>query len=449
MVTRQPLSVSSQRYTTHLKTLILPDKLREQLAPVIEHAERTGTRIYLVGGIVRDLLLFPERDDRYDLDLVVEGDAIGFAQGFVATGGKWRDVIEVTAHTAFGTATITLEEGSHLDFATAREERYPEPAQLPVVEPSTLQADLARRDFTINAMAVQLAPGSDDRVIDPYGGADDLDRGVLRVLHPSSFRDDPTRLFRLARFGSRLNFSPDDQTSLLIPEALQYLRLLTPERVRHELDTILKEEHPEHALTTLNQWEVLKSCKQLTFSEQDGQRFGNARILFESVLTGFDESGFDLKSCYWAVWAMTNRDRLSALGLSRRVAQAVQGSEQIEPVYARFRAWSGSGTPIRVSQIVAEFDRLAEGFHPAVLIALAVSDDAETFGVREWVVRWFTVWRYIKPTLNGTDLIRFGLKPGPRFGRLLTDLRGALLDGEVVAGEQEMAFAHHWIALNP
>ncbi len=182
----------------------------EDLATALERAypelaairERSaGQPVYLVGGAVRDLLL---GHGRVDIDLVVEGDAAGLAARLGA------DVVE---HERFATAKARLD-GHEVDIASARNEVYLHPGALPEVEPSSLGDDLARRDFTINAMAIPL--GREPILIDPHGGRDDLAAGLLRVLHPRSFADDPTRALRAARYAARFGFALEAETAELL-----------------------------------------------------------------------------------------------------------------------------------------------------------------------------------------------------------------------------------------
>ncbi len=209
---------------------------------VTRYALEAGVPLYLAGGIVRDLLL---EKPVQDIDLVVEGDAIRFARSLAKTHGG-----RVTVHPKFGTATwqLPLELTGHgmtqntLDFATARTEIYEQPGALPVVQRSSLRSDLRRRDFTINAMAVQLGTDRAGEVIDPYGGVDDLQKGLVRVLHSKSFLDDPTRMFRAIRYSRRYEFALAQSTRRLFSgEALRILATLSGERLRHELELILDE----------------------------------------------------------------------------------------------------------------------------------------------------------------------------------------------------------------
>ena len=222
--------------------------------------------LYAVGGFVRDLLL---GQPNFDVDLVVEGDAIRLAQALAQRfGGRVR------SHRRFGTAkwilpeslTLTNDDGTtyagselpeSLDFVTARTEFYEHPTALPTVERSSIKQDLHRRDFTINTLAVRLTPDHWGELLDFYGGRKDLADGMIRVLHSLSFVEDPTRILRAARFEQRFAFRIEPRTEELIAGALDLLDRVSAERVRHELELILAEAEPERALCRLGELNVL------------------------------------------------------------------------------------------------------------------------------------------------------------------------------------------------
>ena len=187
------------------ETCNLAGSIKEQLPSDIaafirlagEVAEKRQQRLYLVGGVVRDLLL--ERVN-LDIDMVVEGDAIKLAQAIAGVNQA-----KVITHPRFGTATLKWGKRS-ADFATARAETYARPGALPTVKPGTISDDLARRDFTINAMAVELNPRRFGELIDPFGGRQDIEKKLVRVLHDKSFTDDATRIWRAVRYEQRLDF---------------------------------------------------------------------------------------------------------------------------------------------------------------------------------------------------------------------------------------------------
>ncbi|CEP68059.1 Poly A polymerase, head domain [Moorella glycerini] len=214
------------------------------LAQARKIAPVKGQRVYLVGGTVRDLLLGrPE----VDLDLAVEGDGLLFARELARQlGGR------LAFHDRFLTATVYWG-GERVDVVTTRQEYYPRPGALPEVEPATLEADLARRDFSVNAMALPLMARDLGEILDPFGGREDLARQTLRVLHRDSFRDDPTRLLRGVRFATRLKFIWEEETCSLVRQALAggYLDLLEPKRLWQEFILLLKERRPVAAWESL------------------------------------------------------------------------------------------------------------------------------------------------------------------------------------------------------
>jgi len=208
-------------------------------------AEILNVRAMLVGGAVRDLFL---GHDTFDIDILVEYE---FAK--LALSLQKELSSELVMHPAFGTAVLTIPYVGHIDIATARTETYARAGSLPKVVFSSIQNDLFRRDFSINAMAAPLT-GSGE-IIDPFDGLRDLSKGILRVLHPRSFQDDPTRIFRLARFASR-GLTPENETVALACRDAQNVRLISIERVREELIAILDEKQPSIAISLLASWGI-------------------------------------------------------------------------------------------------------------------------------------------------------------------------------------------------
>jgi tRNA nucleotidyltransferase (CCA-adding enzyme) len=195
--------------------------------------------LYLVGGAVRDILL---GRDSFDLDLVVEGDAPELA---ASLAGRINAALLV--HRRFGTARLRRDE-MVVDLATARSETYSHPGALPAVSPGSIADDLQRRDFTINAMAANLGPGHFGVLVDPFSGEADLSRGLIRILHERSFIDDATRMLRAIRYEQRFGFRLEDSTGLLLRRDFSMLDTISGDRIRHELELILKEDRPENAL---------------------------------------------------------------------------------------------------------------------------------------------------------------------------------------------------------
>ncbi|MBU1007028.1 MAG: hypothetical protein KKH08_05515 [Candidatus Omnitrophica bacterium] len=215
-----------------------PKKVLAIVNTVGEIADKRTFRVYIVGGLVRDLLL---GTSNYDLDFVVDGDGIEFAK---ALNGYLKGELKI--HRAFKTATL-MHKGLRIDISTARGESYKKPAAYPDVRPGTIKEDLFRRDFTINAMAVSVNKKTFGQLIDLYGGAGDLKKGIIRVMHDKSFSDDPTRVFRAVRFSARFDFKIESHTKDLIKKAVLsgLLGDVNRGRIKKEVDLFLKEKEPK------------------------------------------------------------------------------------------------------------------------------------------------------------------------------------------------------------
>jgi tRNA nucleotidyltransferase (CCA-adding enzyme) len=332
---------------------------------------------YLVGGAVRDLLLGRERAD---LDVVVEGDLAPLA---AALGG------ELQTHERFATATVREGETT-VDLATARAETYAQPGALPDVAPADLEADLARRDFTINAMAVPLT--GEPRLIDPHAGLADLEAGVLRVLHSASFRDDPTRALRAARYAARLDLTLEPETEAWLREA--DLGTVSDDRVQAELARVLREPGPEKALGLIREWGVLPQL-----DPEGPERAATVAALASSPP--------------WAGWVDPGEALLLAI------------SKPAEPLLEL--AAADPGKP-------SEAVRLASEWKPAqLLLARALGGG--------WLDRYADDWRQVSLEIDGADLLEAGVPEGPAVGRGLQAALDAKLDGEISGREAELAYA--------
>ena len=226
---------------------------REFLDLLREIGSKTQLPICLVGGFVRDLLLGHEN---LDLDIVVEGNAISFAQEL---GERWG--WEVQTHHRFGTATLIQPTQARIDFTSARSETYEHPGALPLVNPGTIEGDLRRRDFSINALAIRLNSDSFGRLIDCIDGVKDLRAGRVRSLHAESFVDDPTRIFRAVRYEQRYNFRIEAKDQARIHEALHQgvLDLISGERIRNEINRILAEDVVPRMVQRLLEFDVFRA----------------------------------------------------------------------------------------------------------------------------------------------------------------------------------------------
>jgi tRNA nucleotidyltransferase (CCA-adding enzyme) len=333
--------------------------------------------VYLVGGAVRDLLLGRGRGD---VDLVVVGDAAALAGRLGA---------EMVEHERFATAKARLD-GHEFDIATARSEGYPAPGALPVVEPATgIEADLVRRDFTINAMAIPLRGEPD--LIDPHGGLADLEAGVLRVLHPRSLVDDPTRALRAARYAARFGFEPESGTAALLRSA--DLSTVSRDRRTAELERLAVEPNAVRGFELLSAWGLLNL-------RPDGLRLASRACEL-------------LEGPPWRDFAPRAPTLLAAaLG-------PPAGEEELS-----------AARPRRPSEAV----ELARGREP-VELALARSLGAE------WLDRYLLEWRRVQLEIDGDDLIAAGVPQGPAVGRGLAAALRDKLDGEISGRDAELEIA--------
>lgn len=409
--------------------------LPESIAPVLhmlaQSANEESLSLYVVGGFVRDLLLkLPLR--KPDLDLVVAGDAVSLAHAIAKQYGG-----TITAHPSFGTATWHPPADSalpSLDFATTRIEHYAAPAALPTVillqSKDALIRDARRRDFSINTLAVQLAPEPFGKLIDPLKiGIADLRRCALRTLHPLSFEDDPTRMLRAARFVARLGAQlvPEDVAQL--QRALPHLAKLSGERLRHEFDLILSDVAPAEALRWLAVHGILQAIHpRLNFDER--------LVTIYATLADLNApDDLDPLVLRWAIFGCTMPDDpalLARLALDKTTRRALS---EVHRARIALAALPPEALP---SQIV----RALEPFCPEAILAAALFGTALD---RERAQGYLEKWRYVQLAADGNFLRELGLKPSPLFGKLLSRLRDAVLNGEAETPEAQRALLRQWL----
>jgi tRNA nucleotidyltransferase (CCA-adding enzyme) len=401
---------------------------------------------YFVGGLVRDLLL---GQSIVDVDMVIEGDAIGLADRLVcALGGR------VIAHQRFGTAKWLLSNGvwaqvtdrvsgqdklpPSIDFVTARTEFYTHPTALPQVAESSIKQDLHRRDFTINTLAIRLDPDHWGELLDFYGGEEDLERGVIRVLHSLSFIDDPTRILRAARLESRLGFDLDPRSEELIADALPLLKRVSGDRIRHELELMFREEEPERALCRLDQLGALARIHRgLRCGDWLKEKCRGLRERLEVHTWGLAPE--DVLFVHLALLAY-RLDEVGMVELSERLKVKRDDEEDLLLVVDLRQKLPELADANQTSRIY----HLLQPYPARVMAVAWVASDSDR--IQERLFRYQTEWRWVEPELTGEDLKSMGLRPGPLFGELLRTLRDARLNGEVSTAEEERALVKQRLA---
>jgi tRNA nucleotidyltransferase (CCA-adding enzyme) len=398
----------------------LPLPLLDLVNEISRQAGRLGQNLYLVGGVVRDLILGYRN---FDLDFVVEGDAVKLAQQVTKTHPT-----KLLTHKRFGTAKLSYDDFT-LDLATARRETYARPGALPTVTPGTLTDDLIRRDFSINAMAISLAADNYGDLVDPYQGRIDLEHRLIRILHSRSFTDDATRILRGVRYAQRFGFQFEAQTAHLLERDIPMLDTISGDRIRHELELILKEQRPGLAIERLGELGILA---RLGLSLRgDGwivEKFGKARRLKKPT---------QLSSLYFCllIYSLDETDAeqfLARLNMPAKLSRTMRDTLRLKTKLPLLNA-----PALKPSQIYY----LLTDYEPLAIQANAIATESPT--VRRSLQLFLTKLRYVRTALDGGQLKTLGISPGPEMGQVLRMLQKAKLDGEVrtKADEKKLALS--------
>lgn len=407
--------------------------------------DKLGVNVYMVGGIVRDILM--EREN-FDLDIVVEGDGIEFATVLSRElGGRMR------AHEAFKTAIVVVNKDDkhyHIDVATARLEYYDRPAALPVVELSSIKMDLYRRDFTINALAVHLNHGEYGELEDFFGAQRDMKDRTIRVLHSLSFVEDPTRILRAIRFEQRFGFHLAPQTERLIKNALQ-LQLfdkLSGNRIDHEFRLICEEISPLACFKRLEGFDALKDVHPLLKLRDDKEVI---LAEMEKMTAWYDLLYLEPKPRHWMAYLLCFchkakypevSDLLNELGMSAKVRREFMDTrERVRKALGELKNWQKQAAVTgkeQVSGLYRIFSAIpVEGL--LFLMSKYTNEDA-----RKLISHYLTKLRDVKIEINGDDLVTIGVEQGPVFSEILRHVLMAKLDGLAETREEQLEVARKY-----
>lgn len=416
---------------SQLKSTLSSDQLRI-LHLVADEASQSGLPLYIIGGSVRDLILGSVIKD---LDFTVEGDAISLAQSL----GK-RHSGKVTAHKKFGTAKwflpkeLRMESFDTLDLISARSETYKHPAALPTVKLGSMDDDISRRDFTVNTLAIRLDGSHFGHLRDDLHGMDDLKNGVVRVLHEQSFIDDPTRMYRAVRYAERYGFKIAEETLALIPDARSFVKKLSAQRIRHELDLILEEWRAGSMLSRLAELDLLKPIHPaLVYDNLFHERLENLHTYRGlqhlspwNITKGEQLNNSDLG---WLLWLMSfSHNDIASLNDRLQFT-----ADLLASLYAVSMIFGDQSTYVNLKP--SECVERLESF--PVNAVEAVGYVARDPRIKELFDEYISNWRYINPHTTGNDLKALGIEPGPRYAVILRKLRNAWLDGIVSTQEEE------------
>ncbi len=397
-------------------TRLTPDQ-RRWIRAASSVAGELGCEAYLVGGVVRDLLL--ERESR-DMDLTVVGEASRFVERLAE-----RLDGEVVGRSQFMTYKISLGEAV-LDVAAARSETYERPGALPSVSPGTLQDDLARRDFSINAMAVALDEGTWEGPIDPFNGGDDLRAGLVRVLHSSLFVDDATRILRAIRYGARLGFRIEPETGELLLRGLHHLDDISADRLRQEFELLLGESMLADAVESAHDLGALRAVHP---SLEPGPAALAAIRRLDDEPPSEERSILAFSLLTLGSGEVETRRLAVRLNLGRRWRTVIQDALTLNGVAGSLARSQPANSELYENLV--SYDRAA-----IMSVSLATEDAA----VAEMLALFLDELSHVETELRGEDIVAMGVEQGPAVGDCLRRLKAARLDGEVTdrAGEERL-----------
>ena len=399
----------------------LGQKLPPQLVDFLQLAGRKAAdrreKAYIVGGVVRDLLLGL---DNYDIDLTVEGDAVALARYLMGSASD-----RITIHKQFNTAKIRWHDWN-IDFVTARSETYASPGALPEITPSTLEADLKRRDFTINAMAIGLSGKSYGMLYDPCNGKRDLADKKIRILHDASFIDDSTRIWRGLRYEQRFGFELEPHTLQLLQRDIPMLDAISGERICYEIDCIFKEQYPEKVFKRADRLGVLNRFHPgVKFDMHTEERFSQARerccpdspstLLYWLLLT------YDLD-------IETKEAMISRLRLPKLIAQPLRDCSAVKDRLSLLAA-----PEIKPSEIY----HLLFGYSLQAVLANIIATETEES--RAALCLYMEKLHGVKAIITGSDLLEMGVTQGPLLKKMLDAILDARLNGKASSREDEIA----------
>lgn len=413
----------------------LPKKIKDLLLQFGQVGDELDLGVFVVGGFVRDLLLNVEN---LDLDIVVEGDGVAFAETFARANN-----CRVRCHHKFGTAVLIYPDGFKVDIASARMEYYLQPGALPDVEHASVKMDLSRRDFTINTLAISLNRTVYGEMLDYYGGQRDIDDKAIRVLHNLSFVEDPTRVFRAVRFEQRLGFRLGQQTEHLMRSAarLGLLEKVSGKRIFSELVLIMNEARPLPAVVRLAQLGVLEYLHPGLTGKTDYEKFYDearrAMAWYDLLYTGQPCERW--LCCFLVFTATLKKAEIRTLCERLQVSSRYLGVLNQERstalgILMRLEGRRSDLRPPRASSLY----RWLKPLSTEILLFMMARTSQER--VRQWISRYISQLRDVHPLLSGHDLGKLGITPGPIYRTIFDELLAARLDHRVTTVDDELSF---------
>lgn len=416
----------------------LDKKTLQRLNDIGMLADSMGYHAFLVGGFVRDLLL---RIENYDIDIVIEGDGIRFAEEMARAFHT-----KVRPHSEFATAKVIYPDGFKIDIATARLEYYKAPAALPIVEHSSLKLDLHRRDFTINTLAISLNKGNFGQLIDFFSGQRDIKEKTIRVLHSLSFVEDPTRVFRAIRFETRFGFQIGKHTFNLIRNTIKmgFLSRIRGRRLWAELSLILKEEEPERIFRRLQELDLLRFISpHLVFDKEKERLFHQMHDMYNWYGLLYKGKPCD-KTLYYVLGLVDHMkpDEISDFCRKTEMTERLRRGtiENMAKIRDTLTRLSYEMHTMRKS----ESYRIYEGLSPEARLFMMARTRSDE--VKKSISNYILYGDTFKPILTGEDLKNMDIKEGPIYREILDKLWEVKIDNNLRTKEEEIAFIHAYLS---
>ncbi|WP_408954594.1 CBS domain-containing protein [Natroniella sp. ANB-PHB2] len=420
---RSLVELQEKRYNIDEKLELIEEEVMDLLNSAAELADFLEVDLYLVGGFVRDLLL---EQESLDLDLVVEGDGIKFARKLAQ---KLNGALNV--HHEFGTATISLTDNLNLDIATTRVEYYSDIASLPEIEPGSIQQDLFRRDFTINALAIQLNQDSFGQLVDFFDGKVDLEQGFIRLLHNFSLYDDPTRIFRGLRFASRYQYQFETETERLIRQALDLdvVDKLSNNRLISEIQKGLNDVQPLSFIKLLFDYDLFS---YLSSDIEWNQTKEELVIELPNVIEWSSSLAVTFNIEKWLLYFAVLTDGLKRNKLKKLANDFNLSSDCLQRLLFN----------LEVEQVIEQLLVAEKKSRIYFILNELVIEDiilllAREPKLKEKVKLYLEDLQWIDIEVSGEDIIDLGYQPDPAFKKVLAKVKEAKLDGEVEGYQDE------------
>jgi tRNA nucleotidyltransferase (CCA-adding enzyme) len=418
----------------------MKERLSDEMINLLKKIGRIGSDlgfgVYVVGGFVRDLLLYRINDD---VDIVIEGNGIMFAKTFAQIENA-----HVNTYEKFGTAVIVLSNGFKIDVASARMEYYKSPAALPEVEMSSIKLDLYRRDFTINTLAIRLDPDHFGTLIDFFSAQRDLKDKAIRIIHNLSFVEDPTRVFRAIRFEQRFGFTIGKLTAGLIKNAVKmdFFKRLSGLRVYSELKQILDEDNPVPAIIRLSDFKLLSVIHPSLVLDKPLIKSLDS---VKKVIAWHDLLFVDEPLERWVIYLI-----VLVRKLPRRVTDEISDRLLLQPKYRkllsidRFKTegclfWLDRNTNAPNSD---HYRHLVNFKTELVMLMMAVTENDI---VKKIISHYYTHLRTISISIQGRDLRTLGIPPGPHYRKILEETMDAKLNGLINTRDDELTYIKKFI----